>query len=346
MTGITKPAEAGKWETVRRLRYGALIKLFRHRYGHEFPNEDAGRDDLFVLLCVVSLAPSATDKKMAHVLSLWAPWMHADEAEMYVEHVNRLTIYERMPAAKELGERLNLTNAERERLRLWPIAPVDVTVEQLIEQRAAKRRQQDAVRRRKQGVRSREAYLAELASRPRPWEDEGISQRTWQRRQCREVNRNMSRGEPQTIVIKSDDHLATTERGGSQTRGLQGSGATGRTVRTTEVREVERQELGGSPDVAADPATQSVDPRMAALNNWGENLRKKVRPFRRKKSPRKLGGCFPALLTPIGWSGREGSPRDLSRPQQEARAAPTPCCWPHLDTRQYRGWSDLARNPY
>jgi hypothetical protein len=107
------------------------------------PKRHAGRDDLFVLLCVVSLAPSNTDRKMAHVLALWAPWMQLDEAEMYVEHINRLTIYEWMPAAKELGERLNLTNAERERLRLWPIAPIDMTDEQLAEQRKAKARERE-----------------------------------------------------------------------------------------------------------------------------------------------------------------------------------------------------------
>ena len=106
MTDITKPGPTGKWEVVRRLRYGALLKLFRHRYGYEFPDDDAGRDDLFVLLCVVSLAPSATDKKMAHVIDVWAPWMPDWERDMLVEHVNRLTIYERMPAAQVLGERV------------------------------------------------------------------------------------------------------------------------------------------------------------------------------------------------------------------------------------------------
>src|SRR6476661_1668515 len=163
MKCLPKPGESGKWEVVRRLRYGALIKLFRHRYGHEFPNDDAGRDDLFVLLCVVSLAPSATDKKIAHTIEMWAPWMSADEAEIYVEHLNRLTIYERMPAAKELGERLNLTNAERERLRLWPIKPVDMTVEQLMEQRKFKRLEQQRQRRREDGVKPR-------AASERPWE--------------------------------------------------------------------------------------------------------------------------------------------------------------------------------
>ena len=110
-----------------------------------------------MLLCVVSLAPSASDKKMAHVIEMWAPWMPADEAEIYVEHINRLTIYERMPAAKVLGERLNLTNAERERLRLWPIKPVDMTVEQLMEQRKVKHREQHKQRRRANGAKPKTA---------------------------------------------------------------------------------------------------------------------------------------------------------------------------------------------
>ena len=151
---------------VRRLRYGALLKLFRHRYGYEFPDDDAGRDDLFVLaLCVVSLAPSATDKKMAHVIDVWAPWMPDWERDMLVEHVNRLTIYERMPAAQVLGERVNLTNAERERLRLWPIKPVDMTVEQLMEQRKVKRREYQKQRRRDRGVQTKDHCCQTVGSR-------------------------------------------------------------------------------------------------------------------------------------------------------------------------------------
>ena len=88
MSDLAKPGVTGKWEVVRRLRYGALLKLFRHRYGYQFPEDDAGRDDLFVLLCVVSLAPSATDKKIANVIAVWAPWMKPDEREMLVEHIN------------------------------------------------------------------------------------------------------------------------------------------------------------------------------------------------------------------------------------------------------------------
>jgi hypothetical protein len=175
MTDIAKPGVAGKWEVVRRLRYGALMKLFRHRYGYQFPDDDAGRDDLFVLLCVVSLAPSGSDKKVAHTIEMWAPWMPEWERELYVEHIGRLNIYERMPAAKELGERLNLSNAERERLRLWPIKPVDMTVEQLMEQRKTKERERHRRRRLANGAKPR-------ATTAKPWEAEGIPRSAWYRR--------------------------------------------------------------------------------------------------------------------------------------------------------------------
>ena len=38
--------KVAKWERVRRLRYGCLIRLFRHRYGYQLPDDDAGREDL------------------------------------------------------------------------------------------------------------------------------------------------------------------------------------------------------------------------------------------------------------------------------------------------------------
>ena len=230
MTAITKPAGVGKWEVVRRLRYGALLKLFRHRYGHQFPDDDAGRDDLFVLLCVVSLAPSATDKKIAHTIEMWAPWMSAWEAAEYVEHIGRLNIYERMPAAKVLGKRLNLTNAERERLRLWPIAPIDMTVEQLMEQRKLKRRDQEKQRRRNKGVQPRGSYLANA----KPWEAEGIPRSTWYRKRRNETGLLRGKTSPlPTIVGKAATDLSHAVQAESQ-KGLQRSGEAKRSYRGNE----------------------------------------------------------------------------------------------------------------
>ena len=225
-------------------RYGALLKLFRHRWGHVFPDDDAGRDDLFILVSVVSLAPAATARKMAHMIEMWAPWMTADEAKLLVDHVSRLTIYERMPAAKELGERVRLTNAERERLHLWPIAPIDMTDEQLAEQRKTKVRERKRKRRQDSGTPTRAAYLAKFESKQRPWEVEGIHRRTWERRRARAAvasahdKASAALGDA-TIVIKAEDTAAAASkvetRKGHQERGEAKPRETGK------IREVESQ---------------------------------------------------------------------------------------------------------
>ena len=59
---------------------------------------------------------------------------------------------------------------------------IDMTDEQLAEQRKVRERNRRARKRRERGVRTKEAYLAELAARPKPWITEGISRRTWERR--------------------------------------------------------------------------------------------------------------------------------------------------------------------
>jgi hypothetical protein len=114
--------DSAKWETVRRLRYGALVKLFRHRWGHTLPDDDAGRGDLWELVTNASLA-RAPEKKMAFLIETWAPWMQPEEADALIEHVKMLTVYERTPTGRQLGERLRVTNAERQRLKLWQLNP-------------------------------------------------------------------------------------------------------------------------------------------------------------------------------------------------------------------------------
>ena len=100
---MSSEGDVAKWELIRRLRYGSLLRLFRHRWGHVLPDDDAGRDDLWLLVSNVSLAAAEPQKKMRHVIEMWAPWMPADEREAYVEHVWGLDIYERTLTAKELG---------------------------------------------------------------------------------------------------------------------------------------------------------------------------------------------------------------------------------------------------
>ena len=171
-------------EVLRRLRLGDLRKLIRHRYGPTLPDDDAGREDLAELLKPVSLDPWQPARKMANVIEVAAPWMDAEEGGQLIDWINRLPARELWPTARALGERLNLSAAERERLRTWTIHPADMTDAQMAEHRRAKARARMRCKRLEAGAKPREVYLANALSRLRPWESEGISRATWFRRQA------------------------------------------------------------------------------------------------------------------------------------------------------------------
>jgi hypothetical protein len=267
MEDVKRADDVAKWELIRRLRYGALLRLFRHRWGNTLPDDDAGRDDLWLLVTNVSLAAAEPQKKMRHVIEMWAPWMAAEEREAYVKHVWGLDIYERTLTAQELGKRLGLTNAEREALKLWPFRPIDKTEEEIAEQAKARERERRARKRRERGVRTREAYLAELASRPKPWKAEGVSRRTWERR--RKVNpdmrecvsgdqRSVSQGESEIIVFKQRTHVASPNMRNLRKEGLHGGALIeDLAIKATEDRDVETN-ASSSPELRTDIATEDL----------------------------------------------------------------------------------------
>lgn len=168
-------------EMMRRLRLGNLHKLFRDRYGPTLPNDDAGRADLRELLLPISLAPNAAIKT-PKVIEVWAPWMKSDEATELIDEINRLPIRHRKPTAREVGERQNLINHDRERLKLWTIAACDMSPKQVLEWRKAKAKARMRELRQRRGSKSRAKYEATSLSRTKPWLTLGISRRTWERR--------------------------------------------------------------------------------------------------------------------------------------------------------------------
>jgi hypothetical protein len=89
-----------------------------------------------------------------------------------------LDFYQRLMTGREIGERLGLTNSERDRLKLWQFKPIDMTDEQLVEHRRRKKNE----RRRSRRGRTRAEYLAGCLTATKPWEAEGICRRTWERR--------------------------------------------------------------------------------------------------------------------------------------------------------------------
>jgi hypothetical protein len=191
-----------KFETLRRLRVGDLKQYCRHRYGAVLPDDDAGRHDLLELLRPVSLG-SAPARVIANTIQTWAPWMAQAEAAELIAQIQAMPRYERWPTDKTLGKRLNVTNAERNRLRLWRIHPVDMTDGQMAEQRKAKRKLRDRRKRQQAGRKPRDTYIAASLTKQGPWKAEGISRATWYRRQERSGSDLMRQVCVQTNSIKA-----------------------------------------------------------------------------------------------------------------------------------------------
>jgi hypothetical protein len=183
-------------EILRRLRLGDLRKLFADRCrGLILPDDDAGREYLRDLLLPISMGPNEalsgsggvvgiwgpTDR-MRREIELWAPWMSEDDAEDLITEINLTPIWERKPTKGALGERLQLTYAERARLQIRTIGPCDMMGAAMALIRKQKRRKRERLRRQSRGAKSRAEYLANSLSQTKPWEQGGISRRTWERR--------------------------------------------------------------------------------------------------------------------------------------------------------------------
>src|SRR4029079_305441 len=113
----------------------------------------------------------------------WAPWMDAERAFDLIRQIETTPIRLRLRTAKNLGERLNLTNQERERRALRTIAAADMTDEQMAEWRRVKKNKRNRLymqrARRKAGTNSQATSI----SRRKPWTTLGISRSSWYRGQ-------------------------------------------------------------------------------------------------------------------------------------------------------------------
>ena len=167
------------------LRIAELRRLFYARYGRTLPDDDAGRDDLVVM--VHHLARRDADPRRIHNwIELHAPWMSAEEANEKVRFVIARPIKWR---ADKLAQRLRLTEAERRRLRICTIGAIDMTKLERKQARRRRQRQRDQNRRRAHGAKPRVEYEATSANRTKPWLAAGVSRATWYRR--RETTRSV-----------------------------------------------------------------------------------------------------------------------------------------------------------
>jgi hypothetical protein len=163
------------------LRLHDLAKLFRGRYGHVLPDDDAGRDDLSVAVHHLACLPHP-QKPIDHWLELWAPWLTLKERKQIVG--DALSNPQRWKA-DALAWRLRLTAADRHALGITTIGAIDENKAARAKRRRRRDRERKARLRRAKGIQPRKAYEDQSAEQAMPWIAEGISRRTWYRRRAK-----------------------------------------------------------------------------------------------------------------------------------------------------------------
>jgi hypothetical protein len=176
------------------LRISELERYLRLRYGTVLPDDDAGHDDLVILLNHVAHNRTDPGGKMLGFIRHLAPWMAPDKTEALVAMILEKP---RKYTQKRLGYLLRLTDAERRQLSITTIRAFDATTESMAEDAKRKDREDQKARRdekrsgrprgrpasatgrRRKGAITRSEWLAaNTASQVRPWVALGMK-RSW-----------------------------------------------------------------------------------------------------------------------------------------------------------------------
>jgi hypothetical protein len=160
----SKPSEPKKVRLAA-IRLRELQTIFRDRYGAQLPDDDAGLDDLELLVGCASTA----GKKPEHQVSAWAPWCDAAEAERLIWSAATYPVWH-TPA--ELAKRVGLRYSARKRLGIHTIRCIDANSKELEQLRCGnrnknKRRKRAAAKAKKQKPETnmQTEFTAELSRR-------------------------------------------------------------------------------------------------------------------------------------------------------------------------------------
>jgi hypothetical protein len=158
------------------LRCAELNRYLGDRYGRVLPDDDAGKDDIFIMAHHLALMSGDKGSRIKTWLAARAPWMSADGMAALIDTVLVKPLRWR---ADTLAKRLNLKEADRARLRITTIGAADMTKAEREAATEARKRQAKRKARADRGVKPRTEYLAKSVERDKPWETGGISRRTW-----------------------------------------------------------------------------------------------------------------------------------------------------------------------
>src|SRR5262245_50159967 len=109
------------------IRCKQLDQYFTDRYGPVLPDDDAGRDDVMIMLHHIAFLQAADRQwRMEDWIDRRAPWLIGKERAEFIAKVFRKPI---KYGADTLAQRIGLTYARRQRLGITTIGAIDVDAE-------------------------------------------------------------------------------------------------------------------------------------------------------------------------------------------------------------------------
>jgi hypothetical protein len=149
------------------------------RYGRVVPDDDAGREDLVILLNHLAQNPVDPQAKMRAAVHSWAPSMDHDEMLALVEMIAKKP---RRYRAKTLGRLMRITVQEHATWELESIWAHTTTEEDMKAKELNRERDRKRTKRRRKGMVPREEYLAaNCKSRAEPWKALQVSRAKYYR---------------------------------------------------------------------------------------------------------------------------------------------------------------------
>ena len=126
------------------LRVMELKRLIRFRWGPTLPDDDAGRDDLWLVL-QHQAALLNSRQRMLKFTEVFAPWLDVRERDEIFDEILRHP--PAMYSADALGTRLRLRDIDRSALGIKTIGAIDCNKEQREARRKLKKRERERERR-------------------------------------------------------------------------------------------------------------------------------------------------------------------------------------------------------
>jgi len=191
-----------------RCRINQIQKLIEHRHDGVVPDtDDADRYVWVVAQHMAQINPDAIEVELLKWCKRWAPNFPEAEITRIASGASE-NPYRFKPDT--IAHKLGVKMAERTALRLTTIGAIDCTAEQRAAARADKKRRRARRRaarsRRDQGKAPRSVWLAKCLSQTKPWEDEGISRRTWERRRAKKEQEQLAkRAGGEVVEFPQDD---------------------------------------------------------------------------------------------------------------------------------------------